>query len=82
MDFLFFDSDFWIRLKDISFNPQDDRQAEDRCHRLGQEKEVTIYKMIAADTVDEHILQLSRRKAELNDEVLEEVPSPSPFFFI
>lgn len=27
---------------DISFNPQVDRQAEDRCHRLGQEKEVTV----------------------------------------
>lgn len=27
---------------DISFNPQVDRQAEDRCHRLGQKKEVKV----------------------------------------
>jgi SWI/SNF-related matrix-associated actin-dependent regulator of chromatin subfamily A containing DEAD/H box 1 len=30
---------------DISFNPQVDRQAEDRCHRIGQERDVTIYKV-------------------------------------
>ena len=29
------------------FNPQIDRQAEDRCHRLGQTKQVTVYRMVS-----------------------------------
>lgn len=58
---------------DIAFNPQVDRQAEDRCHRLGQDKPVTIYKMICTDSVDQHMLRMADRKAQLNDVMLEEV---------
>jgi superfamily II DNA or RNA helicase len=57
---------------DISFNPQVDRQAEDRCHRLGQEKQVRIYKLIAEGSIDEHMLKMAVEKKELNDVVLEE----------
>jgi len=57
---------------DIAFNPQVDRQAEDRCHRLGQEKPVTIYKMISTESVDEHMSRMAERKAQLNDVMLEE----------
>ena len=58
---------------DVAFNPQVDRQAEDRCHRFGQEKPVTIYKMITSNTVDQHMLSMADRKAKLNDIMLEEV---------
>ena len=58
---------------DIAFNPQVDRQAEDRCHRFGQEKPVTIYKLITSRTVDQNMLQMAERKARLNDIMLEEV---------
>jgi len=57
---------------DISFNPQVDRQAEDRCHRLGQEKQVRIFKLIAEGSIDEHMLKMAVEKKELNDVVLEE----------
>eukprot|EP00339_Tiarina_fusa_P000628 CAMPEP_0117015140 /NCGR_PEP_ID=MMETSP0472-20121206/12152_1 /TAXON_ID=693140 ORGANISM="Tiarina fusus, Strain LIS" /NCGR_SAMPLE_ID=MMETSP0472 /ASSEMBLY_ACC=CAM_ASM_000603 /LENGTH=931 /DNA_ID=CAMNT_0004718875 /DNA_START=70 /DNA_END=2864 /DNA_ORIENTATION=+ len=57
---------------DIAFNPQVDRQAEDRCHRFGQEKPVTIYKLITSRTVDQNMLQMAERKAKLNDIMLEE----------
>lgn len=57
---------------DISFNPQVDRQAEDRCHRLGQEKQVRIFKFIAEGSIDEHMLKMAVEKKELNDVVLEE----------
>ena len=57
---------------DVAFNPQVDRQAEDRCHRFGQEKPVTIYKMITSNTVDQHMLSMANRKAKLNDIMLEE----------
>lgn len=37
---------------DLDFNPQNDRQAEDRCHRLGQTRPVTVYKLVSAGSVD------------------------------
>ena len=40
-------------------------QASDRAHRIGQKRSVFIYKLIAADTVEERIIQLQQRKAEL-----------------
>lgn len=58
---------------DVAFNPQVDRQAEDRCHRFGQEKPVTIYKLICANSVDQHMLSMAERKTQLNDMMLEEV---------
>jgi SWI/SNF-related matrix-associated actin-dependent regulator of chromatin subfamily A containing DEAD/H box 1 len=33
-----------VIIHDMDFNPQMDRQAEDRCHRIGQQKPVTIYR--------------------------------------
>ncbi|EFA82963.1 SNF2-related domain-containing protein [Heterostelium album PN500] len=57
---------------DISFNPQVERQAEDRAHRLGQEKTVYIHRIIVDDSVDNNILEMSTTKRELNDSMLEE----------
>jgi len=57
---------------DISFNPQVDRQAEDRCHRLGQTKKVTIYKLLVKDSCESHILDMASEKKELNDVMLDE----------
>ncbi len=37
-----------VILHDVDFNPQVDRQAEDRCHRLGQQKAVTVYRLVRA----------------------------------
>jgi superfamily II DNA or RNA helicase len=47
------------------WNPAVEDQASDRAHRIGQTKSVFVYKMIAADTVEERILELQERKAEL-----------------
>ncbi len=47
------------------WNPAVEDQASDRAHRIGQTKSVFVYKMIAADTVEERILDLQQRKAEL-----------------
>ena len=47
------------------WNPAVEDQASDRAHRIGQTKSVFVYKMIAADTVEERILELQERKASL-----------------
>jgi SNF2 family DNA or RNA helicase len=47
------------------WNPAVEDQASDRAHRIGQTKSVFVYKMIASDTVEERILELQQRKAEL-----------------
>ena len=47
------------------WNPAVEDQASDRAHRIGQTKSVFVYKLIAVDTVEERILELQRRKAEL-----------------
>jgi SWI/SNF-related matrix-associated actin-dependent regulator 1 of chromatin subfamily A len=51
-----------VILHDLDFNPENDRQAEDRCHRIGQMKDVTVYKLITEECVDENIFDMGERK--------------------
>lgn len=59
-------------LHDLDFNPFNDLQAEDRCHRIGQKKPVTIIKMVTQGTVDEEIYSIQERKARMNKAIMEE----------
>jgi superfamily II DNA or RNA helicase len=52
------------------WNPAVEDQATDRAHRIGQTKVVTVYRLIARDSVEEKILQLSEKKRELVANVL------------
>ena len=54
------------------WNPAVERQATDRAHRIGQHKPVFAYKLIAAGTVEERIVELQQRKAELAAGIFEE----------
>ena len=54
------------------WNPAVEDQASDRAHRIGQTKPVFVYKLIAADTLEERILDLQQRKAELASIALSE----------
>jgi len=56
-----------VIIHDIDFNPHNDKQAEDRAHRVGQTRDVTVIKLIAKDTLDESIHQLAQRKLELDE---------------
>lgn len=59
-----------VILYDPWWNPAAEQQAIDRTHRIGQEKPVFVYKLIAAGTVEERILSLQLKKMQLADEVL------------
>ncbi|KLT40120.1 hypothetical protein CC85DRAFT_250000 [Cutaneotrichosporon oleaginosum] len=52
------------------WNPSNDAQAMDRAHRVGQTKQVTVYRLIARGTIDERIVQLSRAKKDVQDIVV------------
>ncbi|KAJ1770672.1 DNA-dependent ATPase fun30 [Coemansia sp. RSA 1813] len=51
-----------VVIYDSGNNPSEERQAEDRAHRVGQVKDVRVYKLIASSTIDEDILESSRAK--------------------
>ncbi|MFR2253807.1 MAG: helicase-related protein, partial [Clostridium sp.] len=45
-------------------------QATDRTHRIGQEKQVMVYKLITSDTIEENILNLQEAKRNLADQIV------------
>ena len=59
------------------WNPAAEAQASDRAHRIGQDKQVTIYKLITSGTVEENVLQLQQGKRKLLEQVFEESEVPT-----
>ena len=59
-----------VFLCDPWWNPAVEDQAADRAHRIGQERPVMIYRLVAADTVEERILDLQQRKRSLGEAAL------------
>ena len=57
------------------WNPASEDQASDRAHRIGQVRPVTIYRIIAKQTIEEKILDLHHRKRELARSLLEDAES-------
>lgn len=55
---------------DSDFNPQNDLQAMARCHRIGQDKEVTVYRLLSKGTYEESVFQISTRKCGLEEAIL------------
>ncbi|MFC0141217.1 DEAD/DEAH box helicase [Erwinia mallotivora] len=54
------------------WNPAAENQATDRAWRLGQDKPVFVYKLIAAGSIEEKIVALQQQKAELADGILQD----------
>jgi superfamily II DNA or RNA helicase len=59
-----------VFLCDLWWNPSVEDQAADRAHRIGQERPVTIYRLVTLGTVEERILQLQEQKRGLVDAAL------------
>ncbi|KAM8866778.1 SWI/SNF-related matrix-associated actin-dependent regulator of chromatin subfamily A containing DEAD/H box 1A isoform 1-T1 [Synchiropus picturatus] len=58
-----------VILHDIDCNPYNDKQAEDRCHRVGQTKTVQVIKLISKDTIEDAMLQVGQRKLRLEQDM-------------
>ncbi|NBC46793.1 MAG: ATP-dependent helicase [Gammaproteobacteria bacterium] len=63
-------ADYVIHM-DPWWNPAVEDQASDRAHRIGQQRPVTIYRLVAKGTIEERILQLHANKRDLADALLE-----------
>jgi SNF2 family DNA or RNA helicase len=59
-----------VFILDPWWNPAAEDQAADRAHRIGQDRPVLIYRLVATDTVEERLLALQARKRALADAAL------------
>lgn len=57
---------------DSDWNPTMDAQAQDRCHRIGQTRDVHIYRLISEDTIEKNIFMKAQQKRMLGDLAIEE----------
>lgn len=67
----------YVFLLDPWWNPAVEEQAIDRVHRIGQQKRVFVYRMVAAGTVEERIEKLKQQKRELFDALVGGIPDMS-----
>lgn len=56
---------------DSDWNPTMDAQAQDRCHRIGQTRDVHIYRLISEKTIEENILKKAHQKRLLGEIAIE-----------
>ncbi|KAK9235186.1 SNF2 family N-terminal domain-containing protein [Lipomyces kononenkoae] len=60
-----------VIIYDTDWNPHQDLQAQDRAHRIGQTKEVRIFRLITEDSVEEMILERAHRKLDIDGKVIQ-----------
>lgn len=59
-------------IMDPWWNPAAEQQAVDRVHRIGQTKNVMVYRLVSAGTIEEKVMELKESKAALFDAVIDE----------
>ncbi|AKH38793.1 SNF2 family DNA or RNA helicase [Nitrosomonas communis] len=64
-------ADYVIHM-DPWWNPAVEDQASDRAHRIGQQRPVTVYRLVTKNTIEEQIVSLHKHKRDLADSVLED----------
>lgn len=60
-----------VILFDCDFNPHNDEQAIDRCHRIGQTRPVVVYRMVSPSTIEEALMCVALRKKRMEKVVIE-----------
>jgi SNF2 family DNA or RNA helicase len=61
----------YVYVLDPWWNPATEEQAIDRTHRIGQDKPVMIYRLVAADTIEQKVVALQQRKRDLFAQVVD-----------
>ncbi|XP_078481506.1 uncharacterized protein LOC100186186 [Ciona intestinalis] len=61
-----------VIIYDSDWNPQNDSQAQDRCHRIGQERPVMVYRMVTMATIDQQIMERAARKRTMEKMIMHE----------
>lgn len=64
-----------VIIYDSDWNPQNDLQAQARCHRIGQEKAVKIYRLITRNTYEREMFDKASLKLGLDKAVLQSMGS-------
>ncbi|MET3719159.1 SNF2 family DNA or RNA helicase [Arthrobacter sp. UYEF21] len=62
----------YVFLLDPWWNPASEAQAVDRTHRIGQTRNVMVYRLVAKDTIEEKVMALKEKKAKLFTAVLDD----------
>lgn len=65
---------------DLDWNPAMDKQCQDRCHRIGQTRDVHIYRMVSEYTIEANILRKANQKRMLDDVVIQEGEFTTDYF--
>jgi SNF2 family DNA or RNA helicase len=66
-----------VIILDPFWNPYVEEQAIDRAHRMPQQREVTVHRVLVPDTVEDRICQIQDKKREMIDTALDEKSSKS-----
>jgi SNF2 family DNA or RNA helicase len=62
----------YVFVLDPWWNPAAEAQAIDRAHRIGQDRPVTVYRLVSSDTIEEKVVALQERKRDLFQRVVDE----------
>ena len=65
---------------DLDWNPAMDKQCQDRCHRIGQTRDVHIYRFVSEYTIEANILRKANQKRMLDDVVIQEGDFTTDYF--
>ncbi len=65
---------------DLDWNPAMDKQCQDRAHRIGQTREVHIYRLVSEHTIEANILRKANQKRMLDDVVIQEGEFTTDYF--
>ncbi|KAI1428118.1 SNF2 family N-terminal domain-containing protein [Xylaria sp. FL1777] len=65
---------------DQDWNPAMDKQCQDRCHRIGQTRDVHIYRLVSEHTIEANILRKASQKQMLDDIVIQEGGFTTDYF--
>ncbi|PGH16933.1 hypothetical protein AJ80_05001 [Polytolypa hystricis UAMH7299] len=65
---------------DLDWNPAMDKQCQDRCHRIGQTRDVHIYRFVSEYTIESNILRKANQKRLLDDVVIQQGEFTTDYF--